>query len=181
MRVPQKLVVVPCHGYPPETLITFATVTHQFGSPGDLQVTGDWDGNGRESIGVFHNGVFQVTNDFFETNGSSTFGFIGDLPLTGDWTGIGRRRLGLFHPSTGHVAGDETGRGSRHQLHVRRCCRSPRSGALDWGPVRETRGSGGVAPPLLMPYQTSLPTAGPQSVSSWRLDGRMLARSSSRV
>ncbi len=41
-----------------------------------------------------------MTNDFFETNGSSTFGIIGDLPLTGDWTGTGRRLLGLFHPST---------------------------------------------------------------------------------
>jgi hypothetical protein len=100
LRVPQKSIVFPCHGCPPETLTTFTTVTNQFGSVGDLPVTGDWDGDGRESIGVFHDGVFQVTNDFFETNGSSTFGFIGDLPLTGDWTGIGRRRLGLFHPST---------------------------------------------------------------------------------
>ena len=83
---------------PPVTTIT--TVTHQFGSVGDLPVTGDWDGDGKDKIGVFHDGVFLVTIDFFEANGSSVFGFIGDLPLTGDWTGTGRSRLGLFHPST---------------------------------------------------------------------------------
>jgi hypothetical protein len=79
---------------------TITTVTQQFGSLGDLPVTGDWDGDGKDSIGVFHQGVFLVTNDFSETNGSSVFGFIGDLPLTGDWTGTGRHQLGLFHPST---------------------------------------------------------------------------------
>jgi hypothetical protein len=67
---------------------------------GDLPVTGDWDGDGRVGIGVFHGGVFQVSNDFFEANGGSAFGFIGDLPLAGDWTGTGSARLGLFHPST---------------------------------------------------------------------------------
>jgi len=100
LRVPETVTGVPCHGCPPVTEVRITTVTSQFGSAGDLPVTGDWDGDGRDSIGVFHNGVFQVTNDFFETNGSSTFGFIGDLPLSGDWTGIGRRLLGLFHPST---------------------------------------------------------------------------------
>jgi dipeptidyl aminopeptidase/acylaminoacyl peptidase len=100
LRVPETVTGVPCHGCPPQTETRITTVTSQFGSAGDLPVTGDWDGDGRDSIGVFHNGVFQVTNDFFETNGSSTFGFIGDLPLSGDWTGIGRRLLGLFHPST---------------------------------------------------------------------------------
>ena len=98
LRVQEGSTVNPCHGCPPQTVVRINTT--QFGSAGDLPVTGDWDGDGRDSIGVFHNGVFQVTNDFFETNGSSTFGFIGDLPLTGDWTGTGRRLLGLFHPST---------------------------------------------------------------------------------
>ncbi|MEA2336055.1 MAG: TolB protein, partial [Thermoanaerobaculia bacterium] len=103
-RVPQKSIVVPCHGCPSETVFTFTTVTHQFGSGGDLPVAGDWDGDGRDSIGVFHGGVFQVTNDFFETNGSSTFGFIGDLPIAGDWSGLGRHQLGLFHRSTATMA-----------------------------------------------------------------------------
>ena len=100
LRVPETVAVAPCHGCPPQTEIRVSTVTRQFGSAGDLPVTGDWDGDGKDSIGVFHGGVFEVTNDFFETNGSSVFGFIGDLPLSGDWTGTGRRRLGLFHPST---------------------------------------------------------------------------------
>jgi hypothetical protein len=98
LRVQEGSTVIPCHGCPPQPIIRINTT--QFGSAGDLPVTGDWDGDGRVSIGVFHDGVFQVTNDFFETNGGSAFGFIGDLPLSGDWTGTGRHRLGLFHPST---------------------------------------------------------------------------------
>lgn len=93
LRVEEGSTVVPCHGCPPQTVIRINTT--QFGSAGDLPVTGDWDGDGKDSLGVF-----QLTNDFFATNGSSSFGFIGDLPLTGDWTGTGSRRLGLFHPST---------------------------------------------------------------------------------
>jgi len=102
LRVPETTTVAgPCHGCPPQiVIIRITTLTRQFGSVGDLPVTGDWDGDGKDSIGVFHSGVFLVTSDFFETNGSSAFGFIGDLPLTGDWSGFGRRRLGLFHPST---------------------------------------------------------------------------------
>ena len=100
LRVPETSTIVPCHGCPPQTTTRINTVTRQFGTAGDLPITGDWDGDGKDSIGVFHAGVFQVTNDFFETNGSSFFGFIGDLPLSGDWTGTGTRRLGLFHPST---------------------------------------------------------------------------------
>ena len=101
LRIPGKsIVIVPCHGCPSETHSTFTTFTAQFGSAGDLPVTGDWEGDGKDTIGVFHDGVFLVTSDFFETSGSSVFGFIGDLPLAGDWTGTGRGRLGLFHPST---------------------------------------------------------------------------------
>jgi dipeptidyl aminopeptidase/acylaminoacyl peptidase len=100
LRVPETSTSVPCHGCPPVTETRITTFTSQFGSVGDLPVTGDWDGDGKDSIGVFHNGVFNLTNDFFETNGSSVFGVIGDLPLSGDWTGVGSRRLGLFHPST---------------------------------------------------------------------------------
>jgi len=100
LRVPETAIVFPCHGCPPQTVNRITTVTHQFGTPGDLPVAGNWDGDGKDSVGVFHDGVFSVTNDFFETNGSSVFGFIGDRPLTGDWTGTGTRRLGLFHPPT---------------------------------------------------------------------------------
>jgi hypothetical protein len=100
LRVPETSLVSPCHGCPPETVTRFTTDTHQFGTVGDLPVTGDWEGDGKDTVGVFHNGVFLVTSDFSEANGSSTFGFIGDLPVAGDWTGLGRYELGLFHPST---------------------------------------------------------------------------------
>jgi Tol biopolymer transport system component len=100
LRVPQIFTVALCHGCPPQTFTVFNTVTSQFGTPGDLPVAGDWEGDGKDAIGVFHEGIFLVTNDFSEPNGSSTFGVLGDLPLAGDWTGTGHHQLGLFHPST---------------------------------------------------------------------------------
>ncbi|MEA2238256.1 MAG: TolB protein [Thermoanaerobaculia bacterium] len=97
LRVPQG-VINPCPICLPVAI--FSTATHQFGSLGDLPVAGDWDGDDKDGIGVFHQGVFLVSNDFSEVNGSSTFGFAGDLPLSGDWIGTGSHQLGLFHPST---------------------------------------------------------------------------------
>jgi WD40 repeat protein len=91
---------IPCIACPPGDPSSFAIITHQFGVPGDLPVAGDWDGDGKDTVGVFHLGVFQLTNDFSEVNGSSVFGFTGDLPMAADWSGVGSDNLGLFHPPT---------------------------------------------------------------------------------
>jgi hypothetical protein len=82
---------------------TFNTDVHFFGSQGDVPLAGDWDGNGLDSIGVFHPDAaafFLLTNDFGEADAGATFGTIGDRPLAGDWGAAGHDRVGVFHPST---------------------------------------------------------------------------------
>ena len=69
-----------------------------FGIPGDLPVTGDWDGDGVDTIGVYRNGVFYLRN--FNTTGYAdltfAFGQSGDLPVAGDWDGDGVDTVGLY-------------------------------------------------------------------------------------
>ena len=87
------------------TTVTFITIN--FGQSGDLPVVGDWNGDGRDSPGVFRPG----TGTFFLTNGltnNSTppadivfnFGTAGDLPIAGDWNGDGIDTIGVFRPGS---------------------------------------------------------------------------------
>src|SRR5205807_7772310 len=76
-----------------------------FGQPGDIPVTGDWDGNGTRTVGIFRpsEGKWYVTDH----NGTGVaehvyqFGQPGDLPVAGDWNGDGKWTLGIFRPSEG--------------------------------------------------------------------------------
>jgi hypothetical protein len=90
-----------------------------FGLPGDIPISGDWDGTGKKRIGVFRNGVWylDVNGNGVYDNGdlAITFGQAGDLPIVGDWNGAGRIKLGLFRNGTfildlsGHLSGVSTG------------------------------------------------------------------------
>jgi hypothetical protein len=65
-----------------------------FGSPGDLPVSGDWDGTGKSKIGIFRPSTGQW---FLDQNGNgvwdkcsvdvclSGFGVAGDIPVVGKW------------------------------------------------------------------------------------------------
>ena len=81
--------------------------TYSFGGgPGDVPVVGDWDGSGRDKIGIFGSGYFWV----LDHNGNGTFdesgvggdvsfplgGLPGDIPVTGNWTRDGRTKTGVF-------------------------------------------------------------------------------------
>jgi len=75
------------------------------GIPGDIPITGDWNGNGHTKVGVYRpsNGLF-----ILDTNGDGVFDAgdavynlgvgtqPGDLPVVGDWNGDGRTKVGLF-------------------------------------------------------------------------------------
>lgn len=79
----------------------------RFANPGDLPIAGDWDGNGKDEIGVFRprNNLF-----YLDLNGNGVwdgigvdrrlgpFGIAGDLPLVGDWGGDGDDEVGVFRP-----------------------------------------------------------------------------------
>jgi hypothetical protein len=75
------------------------------GQPGDLPVTGNWDGDGRTDIGVFRNGTFHLAvlkffggHTFLQELPPIPFGQAGDLPIAGDWNGDGKDDVGVFRP-----------------------------------------------------------------------------------
>jgi hypothetical protein len=75
-----------------------------YGFGGDKPVVGDWDGDGRDQIGVFRaigsggqfildsndNGAFGPEDRVF------LYGFSSDAPVIGDWDGDGRDQVGNF-------------------------------------------------------------------------------------
>ena len=77
-----------------------------FGQPGDLPVTGDWDGDGYDEIGVYrpstHTWMFDHNMDG-QADDSRTFGdrVEGLMPVAGDWDGDGIDDPGFRHPTGG--------------------------------------------------------------------------------
>jgi hypothetical protein len=80
-----------------------ADVLLTYGIAGDYPVSGDWNGDGIDTIGVYRNGSFFLRNS--NTNGVAdmviAFGSPGDQPVVGDWNGDGIDTIGVFRPSSG--------------------------------------------------------------------------------
>jgi len=83
--------------------------TSKFGSPGDIPVVGDWNGNGHKKIGVFNtatatwlldmngNGIW----DGLSVDKSVQWGSPQDVPVVGNWNGAGSQdKIGVFNPTT---------------------------------------------------------------------------------
>jgi peptidoglycan/xylan/chitin deacetylase (PgdA/CDA1 family) len=76
--------------------------TFAYGRSGDVQVMGDWNGNGIATPGVFRNGRWYLRNQL--ASGAAdltfTFGRRGDVPIVGDWNGNGRTTVGVVRGTT---------------------------------------------------------------------------------
>jgi glucose/arabinose dehydrogenase len=80
--------------------------TLAFGAPGNggLPLAGDWNGDGRTTIGTWNpaTGRFQLKNTL--TRGPANVSFVlrrpGAIPLAGDWDGDGRDSVGFYDPAT---------------------------------------------------------------------------------
>ncbi|HYP25781.1 MAG TPA: BACON domain-containing carbohydrate-binding protein [Blastocatellia bacterium] len=76
----------------------FADVMLTYGLPGDIPLSGDWNGDGIDTIGVYRNGDFLLRNS--NTNGFAdivvSFGVPGDQPIVGDWDGDGIDTIGIY-------------------------------------------------------------------------------------
>lgn len=85
-------------------------LTSAFGVENDLPVTGDWDGDGIDDVGVWRPSTRQFMLDG-NSNGkwdgtaggdtlTSPFGQETDLPVTGDWNDDGTDGVGVWRPDT---------------------------------------------------------------------------------
>jgi PKD repeat protein len=77
-----------------------ADTTYRFGTAGDADVTGDWNGDGTTEIGIVRNNktwLLDASGDGKYGAGdlSYSFGKTGDLPVTGDWDGDGTTEIGV--------------------------------------------------------------------------------------
>lgn len=76
-----------------------------FGLPGDIPIAGDWEGTGRDRIGLFR--PSDRTTFFFDFDNSGGYEadqilYFGDphhIPLVGDWDGDGHDEIGIYDPT----------------------------------------------------------------------------------
>lgn len=77
-----------------------ADAAFAYGLPGDIPITGDWDGDGVDTIGVFRPSqarfFLRNTNTPGFADIAFNYGASGDLPVVGDWTGKGFDSVGVF-------------------------------------------------------------------------------------
>ena len=67
----------------------FSQPPFQFGSPGHIPISGDWNGDGSVTPGIFTEGGWHLRNSS-STGGADiafTYGAPGHRPVTGDWNG----------------------------------------------------------------------------------------------
>jgi hypothetical protein len=82
---------------------TGVVTTFGYGNPGDLPISGDWDGDGTSTPGLYR----QSDGFFYSRNSNSTgiadaecfAGDPADIPVSGDWDGDGDDNLGIYRPS----------------------------------------------------------------------------------
>jgi serine-aspartate repeat-containing protein C/D/E len=71
-----------------------------YGEPGDVPLSGDWNGDGVKQIGVFHDGQWYLDLDgdgkFTEKDAAFVFGQAGDIPVVGDFNGDGVDVVGVY-------------------------------------------------------------------------------------
>ncbi|HVF91463.1 MAG TPA: NBR1-Ig-like domain-containing protein, partial [Blastocatellia bacterium] len=80
----------------------FADMLLTYGIPNDYPVSGDWNGDGIDTIGIYRDGNFFLRNS--NTNGVAdmviAFGAPGDQPVVGDWDGDGIDTIGVYRNGT---------------------------------------------------------------------------------
>jgi hypothetical protein len=84
------------------------TARFRYGRPGDVPVVGDWEGDGRDTVGVVRNGrqwLLRDSNTSGEADRAFVYGgWLGrDRPVVGDWTGKGFDAPGVVRGSTWHL------------------------------------------------------------------------------
>jgi len=80
-----------------------AEFSFTFGSPGDVPVVGDFDGDGIDTVGLYRSSIGLLYYRNSHTPGIAdntfTFGANGDRPVAGDWDGDGTDTPAVFRPA----------------------------------------------------------------------------------
>ena len=125
-----------------------------YGVGGDQPVTGDWNGDGIATIGVFRGGVWNLDTDgdgrFTAVDQAVVFGGDG-TPIVGDWNGDGIDDLGVF--ADGHWTLDSNG--NREQDARDRVFEM--GSAKDKPVAGDWNGDGVDEPGLYTPHATTTP------------------------
>ena len=93
---------------------------YNFGTTGDIPVSGDWNNDERTEAGVYRPSTHSFYLDY---NGNGAwngavidrqydFGTTGDIPVSGDWDHDGYSKIGVFRPSTHIFYLDYSGNGA---------------------------------------------------------------------
>jgi hypothetical protein len=71
---------------------------------GDIAITGDWNGDGKTKIGIYHQGFWLLDyngNGVWDGPGGGdkfiALGGAGYLPVVGDWNGDGKTKVGFYY------------------------------------------------------------------------------------
>jgi hypothetical protein len=79
-----------------------ADIEFTYGSPGDLPIVGDWDGDGIATPGIVRGNTFYLRNS--NTSGVAdiqfSYGDPGDTVIVGDWDGDGKDGIGVVRGNT---------------------------------------------------------------------------------
>jgi hypothetical protein len=88
----------------------YADIEFSYGLPTDLFFSGDWDGDGVDTIGNFRDGVFYLRNSNTTGYADLTFayGVPGDIPIAGDWDGDGVDTIGVFRNGVFYLRNSNT-------------------------------------------------------------------------
>jgi CHRD domain/FG-GAP-like repeat len=75
----------------------------QWGQSGDKPVMADFNGDGRDELGIFRpsNGVWYIYNQITGTYKIQQFGIAEDIPVAADYDNDGKADVAVFRPSTG--------------------------------------------------------------------------------
>lgn len=103
-------------------------------SSGGTPVVGDWNGDGRDTPGIFANGTFYLRN----SNSAGypdivvPFGRSGDRPIVGDWNRDGRTGIGVVRDGTWLLRDTATPGPPNHQFVFGRVVAGDRPIVGDW-------------------------------------------------
>jgi SpoIID/LytB domain protein len=91
-----------------------ATTSFVFGRASDKPITGDWDGNGTATVGLFREGLWYLdNNNDGHSDRSFAFGRSTDKPVTGDWNNDKKTTVGVVRGNLWYLDDGNDGHSDR--------------------------------------------------------------------